>query len=135
MNKILDMIDSLWDNVGTLGKFTVDKELKPGKISISYLNKSVGIYKAILNNKVVYIGRAKEYKNGALRKRLMDYVRDSDSGRDTPSGKKMHENKDKIFIKVIVIGEGEECMETADYLEKLMIHKYNPEWNKLDNSN
>lgn len=133
MNKILDMIDSLWDDVGVLGTLTTDDKWEKGKKSISYLNKSVGIYKAILDNKVVYIGRAKEYDNGALRKRLMDYVRDSESGRNTSSGKKMHENKDNIFIKVIVIGEGEECMETADYLEKLMIHKYNPEWNVLDN--
>lgn len=132
MNRVLNNLNSLWQDVGILGTFVTDNDLKEGKISISYLNKSVGVYKATFRDEIVYIGRAVEYKNGALRKRLIDYVRESDSGRETPSSRKMFKNKDDISIQVLIVGEGSDCVDTTKCLEKLFIKEYQPTWNKMD---
>lgn len=132
MNNVLTTLNSLWKDVGILGKFVTDKDWKEGKISISYLNKSIGLYKATLNNDVVYIGKATEWGNGGLTKRLRDYVRNSDSGRKCLSGQMMFNNKDNIQIQVLIVGDGEDSVNTTECLEKLFIKEYNPKWNKLD---
>ncbi|MBK8570137.1 MAG: hypothetical protein IPN81_09290 [Nitrosomonadales bacterium] len=40
----------------------------------SNYSKDIGVYRAILNDEVVYIGKATELKNGGFRKRLRDYA-------------------------------------------------------------
>lgn len=132
MNNVLSTLNSLWQDVGILGKFVTDKDWKEGKISISYLNKSIGLYKATLNSKVVYIGKATEWNNRGLTKRLRDYVRTSNSGRKYPSGQMMFKNKDNIKIQVLIVGNGKDSVNTTECLEKLFIKEYDPEWNKLD---
>jgi len=132
MNKVLVTLNSLWQDVGILGKLVTDKDWEEGLISISYLNKSIGLYKAILNDEVVYIGKATEWDNSGLTKRLRDYVRKSDSGRNYPSGQMMFNNKDNIHIQVLIVGDSKDSINTTECLEKLFIKEYNPKWNKLD---
>lgn len=132
MNKVLATLNSLWQDVGTLGKFVTNKDWKEGLISISYLSKSVGLYKATLHGKVVYIGKGTEWNNGGLRKRLRDYVRENDSARDYPSAQMMFNNKDNIHIQVLIVGDDKDSVSTTECLEKLFIKEYDPEWNKLD---
>lgn len=97
--------------------------------NISYLNKSVGLYRAKLNGEVVYIGRAIECRGG-LRKRLTDYVRSSDSSRGTNSSNNMNLHKDRLHIDVLIVGEDEEAAMATRKLEVMMIGKYRPKWNK-----
>lgn len=132
MNNVLATLNSLWKDVGTLGKFVTDRDWEEGKISISYLSKSIGLYKATLNGKVVYIGKATEWNNGGLRKRLRDYVRKNNSARNYPSGLNMFNNKDEIHIQVLIVGDCKDSVNTTECLENLFIEEHKPEWNMLD---
>lgn len=117
----VDQWDRRWVSLGTLSNLTLD-DLRP-------YNHSVGLYKAEINGKIYYIGRAIEYYNGGFRKRLRDYVRDSDSARTHKSGGKMNENAHRIRISILVVGNTESDVETTKQLEKALIMKYTPEWN------
>lgn len=119
--KILNQWDREWRSIGMLRNV---------QGNISYLNKSVGLYRAKLNGKVVYIGRAIEYNNGGLRKRLTDYVRSSESSRGTNSSNNMNTYKDNLYIDVLIVGENEEAANLTRKLEIMMIGKYRPQWNK-----
>lgn len=119
--KTVDQWDAYWRPLGML---------KDVQGNISHLNKSVGLYRAKLNGKVVYIGRAIEFNNGGLRKRLTDYVRQSESSRGTNSSNNMNTYKDRLYIDVLVVGEGEQAAQVTKVLEPMMIGKYRPEWNK-----
>lgn len=99
--------------------------------NISHLSNSVGLYRATLNSTIVYIGRAVEYANGGLRKRLSDYTRDSDSARKHQSGQLMHQNASRLHIDILVTGSDSEAAETARKLERCFIGMYSPEWNRM----
>lgn len=93
------------------------------------LRHVVGLYKAVLNGKTVYIGRAVEYSNGGLKKRLADYTRQSDSARKHKSGQLMHQNASDLKMYVMVTGSDSEAANRARELETEMINRYRPEWN------
>lgn len=119
--KTLNQWDREWRSIGMLRNV---------QGNISYLNKSVGLYRAKSNGKVVYIGRAIEYNNGGLRKRLTDYVRSSESSRGTNSSNNMNTYKENLYIDVLIVGENEEAANITRKLEIMMIGKYRPQWNK-----
>lgn len=77
-------------------------------IDASHLRHVVGLYKAVLNGKIVYIGRAVEYNNGGLKKRLADYTRDSDSARKHKSGQLMHQNASDLKMYFMITGSDSE---------------------------
>jgi len=110
--------EAQWQSIGTLNS----ADLTP-------LNKYVGLYRAILDGEIVYIGRAIEYNNGGLRKRLSDYTRDSSSARKHSSGQKMYSHRDQLHMEVNITGDSEEGATTANKLEVLFIGKYKPRWN------
>ena len=116
-------MDRKWINIGFLSESNSD---------FSKYNKDIGVYRAILDAKTVYIGKATELNNGGFRKRLRDYTRISDSARNYPSGKKMHENKDDIIIEILIVERNSEGKEKAERLEKEFIIKCKPVWNELD---
>ena len=118
--KTADQWDSSEKMIGILGDL---------QGNLTKYNNCVGIYKAYLNGRLVYIGRAIELNNGGFRKRLTDYIRKSDSARGTSSSSKMYMNKDKIQIKIIVVGCNTEAIEITKSLEKMLIGKYRPAWN------
>ena len=91
--------------------------------------KKIGLYKAILNNKIVYIGRAVEYSNGGLSKRLNDYVRNSDSGRKSAAGCKMHAYRGLLNIEILEIGDNENDVALVKLLERIYIYDLKPKWN------
>jgi hypothetical protein len=117
-SKTVNQWDSQWRTIGTLS----DVELSP-------FNKSVGLYRARLQGRIVYIGRAIEYSNGGLRKRLSDYRRKSNSGRTHGSGQKMNANNAELKIEVLITGGDSEAAGIAKKLEPLMVGKHQPEWN------
>lgn len=99
--------------------------------SLTPFNKSVGLYKACLNGKIMYIGRAVEWNNGGFRKRLSDYRRESDSARKHSSGQNMYNNRGNLDIYILITGQDAEAAKIAAVLEKALIGKYNPPWNKM----
>ena len=118
--KTVDQWDRTERGIGVLGNL---------QGNLSNLSGYVGIYKAYYNGELVYIGRAVEYANGGFRKRLTDYVRESDSGRGTGSSSKMHEHRNQIRIGVIVVGDDYEAAQITKKLEVMLIGKYRPKWN------
>lgn len=89
--KTLREWEGSWQYLGTLST-----------ASLSNLSNSVGLYKAELGGKVVYIGRAVEYSNGGLRKRLSDYTRESDSSRKHTSGQLMNQHASQLSIDILI---------------------------------
>lgn len=116
--KSIDQWEALWVPIGILA----DANLTP-------YNKSVGLYRATLDDELVYIGRAIEFSNGGFRKRLSDYRRSSDSARKHASGQKMYANRDRLTIDVLVTGTNASGVQAAIDLEALLIEKYDPDWN------
>lgn len=117
--KTINQWESTWQPLGILS----DVELAP-------FNNSVGLYRAKLNGRVVYIGRAVEYSNGGFRKRLSDYRRRSDSARKHSSGQKMNAHSEQLHIDILVTGSDAAGADIAKKLEILLVGKYKPEWNK-----
>ena len=118
--KTLNDWEKEWTNIGILAN-----------IDLSPFASSVGVYKASLNGKIVYIGRAIEFDNGGFRKRLSDYTRESDSGRKHKSGKLMYEHADNLNISIITTGSDSESASIAKELERMLVAKHNPEWNTM----
>ena len=112
--------DNKWHRLGFLSK--VDR---------SELRGWVGLYKAVLNNQIMYVGRAVEYNNGGLAKRLADYIRESDSGRKHQSGQLMHNNAEHLVIYVLKVGNDSEAAQKTKELEHEFIEYYNPPWNVM----
>lgn len=109
-----------WHSIGVLSD-----------IDLSPFSSSVGVYKATKSGTVVYVGRAVEFANGGFRKRLSDYRRESDSARKHKSGKLMYEHADHLNISIIITGSDSEAASIAKQLEKMLVAKYNPEWNTM----
>lgn len=118
--KTLGEWDRSWEHLGVLDS-----------ASLSHLSSSVGLYRAKLRGKVVYIGRAVEHSNGGLRKRLSDYTRSSNSSRKHTSGQLMNEHASQLVIDVLITGSNENAASVARKLESYFIGKYSPDWNKM----
>jgi len=79
----------------------------------------------------MYIGRAIELYNGGFRKRLSDYIRESNSARKHLSGRIIYEHLDEITTYLLIVGDTEEAVAETKCLEGQFIAYYNfPEWNK-----
>ena len=109
-----------WQHLGTLSS-----------VNLSHLSGSVGLYRAKLGGKVVYIGRAVEHSNGGLRKRLSDYTRESNSSRTHKSGQLMNKHASELSMDVLITGEDAEASTVAKKLEQYFIGTHSPEWNKM----
>jgi len=89
-------------------------------------NKSIGVFAAIIENNVVFIGKATEKTNGGFRKRLRDFTRQSDSGRDYTSGKLINSNQKDIVIFIREV----ETIKEAENLKRELVEKFQPKWNR-----
>jgi excinuclease UvrABC nuclease subunit len=107
-----------WQRIGVL------------KQDFSKYNKDIGVYRALLNDEVVYVGKATELDNGGFRKRLRDYTRESDSARNYPAGEKMYEHRDDIQIEIIVFDRNPRSIPEIEACEKSLIKELNPKWNE-----
>jgi len=116
--RTLDEWEQEWRGLGILNN-----------LNLTPYNRYVGVYRAWLNNRIIYIGRAIEWNNGGFRKRLSDYTRDSDSARKHKSGQKMYEYRDQLNMEIIITGSDEESTKVAGQLEARLIAKYQPAWN------
>lgn len=117
--KTLREWDGSWTTLGVLSN-----------ANLGHLSSSVGLYRARLAGEIVYIGRAVEYSNGGLRKRLSDYTRASDSSRTHNSGKLMNAHSSALTIDILITGGDQDAADVARKLEAYFIGKYKPQWNK-----
>jgi len=109
-----------WIPLGLLTETTTD---------FSTYSKDIGIYRAILADEVVYIGKATELDNGGLRKRLRDYTRSSTSARNYPAGQLMYANRNNIRIEIVVFNRSLGSVPEIDALEAQLIREIKPIWN------
>ena len=113
-----------WIKLGLLNEENCD---------FSKYNKDIGLYRAILNDKIVYIGKATELDNGGFRKRLRDYTRKSDSARNYPSGILMNQNKNNIMIEILIFDRCKTNISIINDKEEKYIKEIKPIWNLKDN--
>ncbi len=99
-------------------------------VVLTPFNKFVGVYKLVLNNQTVYIGRAIEFKNGGFRKRLSDYRRPNNSGRKHQSGQLINKNISSLEVFIYKTGSDYAAARNAKKIEKNLILRYKPIWNK-----
>ena len=95
----------------------------------SNYSQDIGVYRAILNDEVVYIGKATELKNGGFRKRLRDYTRPSSSARNYPAGELMYSNRSTLQIEIVVFNRTMESIPEIEALEAQLIREIKPIWN------
>ena len=113
-------LNSRWEpvqGVATLGSITTAKGLP----------HLIGVYMFILNDDIVYVGRAVE-KGKGLAKRLCDYVRASNSARNFNGGRLANKYAKKILIRWIAC-EDAAC---AKLIELYCIETLHPAWNTRD---
>ncbi|MBA2935307.1 hypothetical protein HZF05_14560 [Sphingomonas sp. CGMCC 1.13654] len=115
----------------TLAEWEKEWEVIPGgfRADRSHLRKDVGLYCAVQNRRIVFIGRATEWKNGGLAKRIADFSRQSGSARDHHGGERIHDNLDGLELRVLITGAGKEAAEIAKLLCPPMIALHRPAWN------
>lgn len=119
-SKTLNSWEKQWLNVGFLNSTNVD-----------HLKSVIGVF-AIIDKKtkeIYAVGAGTEFNNGGLKKRLMDFIRQSDSARSHYMGKKINKHLNKIEVLVIKTGNSiNDVVKTYD-LRNALIKKYNPIWN------
>jgi hypothetical protein len=113
----------IWIKLGFLDESDCD---------FSKYNHDIGLYRAIQNKNIVYIGKATELFNGGFRKRLRDYTRLSDSARNYPSGILMNQNKNNIVIEILIFDRCETNISIIEDKETEIIALIQPIWNMLD---
>lgn len=92
------------------------------------LRHKLGLIRATLNGRVMYIGTGCDL-GGGIAKRLSDFIRDSPSGRNHYAAQKINENRDILDVDVIYTGKSFDGQELARALKTPMIHLHDPEWN------
>ena len=98
----------------------------------SAFSKDIGVYQAILNGEVVYIGKATELNNGGFRKRLRDYTRSSSSARNYPAGNLMRRHRNDIQIEIVVFKRRLKSIPDIEAIESQLIREVKPIWNNLN---
>lgn len=122
LGRTIDGWDKRWISAGPLeGDF-------------SPFRKSVGLYRAVMGDQIMYIGKACEYANGGLRKRLADYTRESPSARMTGAGPLLWLNRNRITIDLLIVGEEASAARITEQLEGRFIERYAPPWNTVGRS-
>ncbi|QDK34009.1 hypothetical protein [Sphingomonas sp. IC081] len=93
------------------------------------LKGEVGVFRFRRKTEVLYIGCAREYAKGGLRKRLFDFIRPGDSGRKHYAGQKIFEHRETLEVDVIVTGSDYKAGWTAQSLKAALLKQKKPAWN------
>ncbi len=113
--------DVKFNDVGNLGDATLDQ--------LSSFTHSIGLYIMTMGSIPVYIGRAIEFKNGGLRKRLRDYQRGANSH---SSGTWIQNHVDDLNVYVLELGHTENDVDDVKFAETSMISGIYTKLNKVD---
>ena len=112
----IDALDAKWQFVGRL----VDSDDNQAR-----RHREIGLFMAVQNNVIVYIGMGRE-KKGGLGKRIRDFVRHTPSARTHPGGLCLHHNQDDVDIYILPIPKRDDITK----LRWLLIQRYKPAWNR-----
>lgn len=123
-------------SVSLIGGRTLDGwndmwERLPHGLSVRHphLRCEVGLLRTILNDEVVYLGRAIEYRNGGLTKRLADFCRASPSARNHVGAQKVFDHRDLLTIEVLPVGSDKAAAALTKQLHQAMLAQNRPRWN------
>ena len=113
--------DVKFNSMGTIGDVTLEE--------LSSFTHSIGLYIMTFCGVPVYIGRAIEFSNGGLRKRIRDYQRGVNTH---SSGKWIQEHLDDLSLYVIELGHTGEDVDFVIDSEETMISSIYTKLNKVD---
>lgn len=91
------------------------------------LNSVVGLYRYLLDLDVVALGTGIDM-SGGIAKRLSDFIRPGDSGRDHHAGRLIHENRHLLKVEVLITGSGRSAQDIALQLLNPMLEFHRPAW-------
>lgn len=91
------------------------------------LHGEVGLIRFLEDGKVVAYSLATELEAG-LRKRLADFFRDSDSGRNYVTGRRIYTNRHALKVQVLIAGSDPNAQKLARQLKTAMIRLQPPGW-------
>ena len=117
VNDDIDELEKHWIDVGLLSSFDESRERQ---------YNDIGLFKAMYEGSVVFIGMAREIKNGGLGKRIRDFTRDTESARSHPAGKLLHSKMTEVRIYILTIPDRESICK----IRRSFITRYNPLWNR-----
>lgn len=92
------------------------------------LDGLLGLFRLTRNGQDVFIGTGIDIKDG-LPKRLYDFHRQSDSGRDYHAGRLIYEHRDQLEVQVLITGTDREAQRIARQLKRAMVERHRPAWN------
>jgi hypothetical protein len=96
----------------------------------AHLTNDVGLYRYVLNGRVMALGLGTDSKGG-IAKRLSDFIRPGWSGRDHHAGQLIHAHRDQLVVEVLITGSGPEAQAIARQLKDPMVELHSPPWNVL----
>ena len=115
----IDEWDGFWGSIGRLKT-----------ANLTPYNEYVGLYRHVIDGKVMYVGRAIEFNDGGFEKRLTDERKSLASARQHKSGQFIYEHLDQITTDILVVGETQEDVRLTKVLEGKFIARFRPPWNK-----
>lgn len=115
--KTIDEWDSMW--------VTIDGGLKRRQPQLA---GEIGLYRCLLDNKVAALGTAIDIKDG-MTKRLFDFIRPSNSGRNHHASQLIFKHRDQLVVQVLPTGSGRQAQWFARQLKPAMMARHKPIWN------
>lgn len=114
----------------TLSEWEREWERKKGGFAVTHndLRQALGLYRAILGDEVVAIGRAIEVGRG-LNKRLGDLRRSKGSAGGHHLGRMIRKHIDDLELEVLVVGQNPHAAEITKALRREMVRFHQPAWN------
>ena len=116
-----------------LGEWMKQVEVVPGGFAVEHpdLRDVVGLFFAVQDSRIVFVGQGTETGKGrGLYKRLMDFLRDGESGRKHFGGRMIYASRHKLELRVLITGDDKRSGGLAKQLRKAMIALHRPDWNK-----
>lgn len=119
------------------GGKTIDEwelEWRPVKggfaIAHNELLRSVGLYRAVLNGQIVYIGRGVQTKKHGLYTRLLDFQGKLSKAGDHYAGRKIWAHQKQLKLEILDLGWGWASVKLTMKLRPRMVARHRPEWNR-----
>lgn len=92
------------------------------------LDGLLGLYRLTLNGRDMAIGTGIDIRQG-IPKRLYDFHRPSQSGRDYHCGQLIYRYRDQLEVQVLITGIDREAQRIARQLKAVMLERHRPAWN------
>ena len=93
------------------------------------LRHQIGLFRAMLNDRVMFIGIGTEDRNGGLAKRIADFTRTSPSARRHQGGQNIFDHKRDLALDVLTLAGASNTRVIAKRIKAAMIERHRPAWN------